>query len=602
MTKLGPGTLTLTGTSTYTGATKVNGGTLAVNGSIAGSALLTVNGGGTLGGTGTVGATNINGGTLAPGNSVGTITVQGNLTFGAGATYAVEVSGTADRTNVTGTAALAGTVAPIAAGAATPGTYTILSAAGGRTGAFTALDETRIPAFNASLGYTATDVLLTLTSGIAQVPGLNPAQSGIGTILDGYINSGAALSPGLITLLNLSQPALSGALTQLSGQAATGATPAATQLMSSFLSLLLNPFTDGRGGFGPATGYAPQSEPLPREIADAYAAAMPVKAQPAAFAQRWSVWGAAYGGVNKTDGNLVTGAQDLTARAYGFAAGADYRVAPDTRVGFALAGGGTNWHLPGGLGTGKSDAFQAGVYAIRQFGAAYVSGALAYAWHDVTTERTITFSGDHLKANFDANNFGGRIEGGTRFAAGAAGFTPYAALQAQSIRLPAYAETAFGSPLFALGYAGKSVTATRTELGSWFHTQFALRDGTIMALRGRAAWANDHSSDRTVNAAFQAIPGGSFTVTGAQRPDQPRAGHRRRGMALRQPRVDRGQVRRRVRKRRPHLQRDGVRTGCVVGGVRSGGCANDHVRDRRFEGWYSPHHFWSRERFCSACG
>jgi len=146
------------------------------------------------------------------------------------------------------------------------------------------------------------------------------------------------------------------------------------------------------------------------------------------------------------------------------------------------------------------------------------AGALAYAWHDVTTERTITFSGDHLKANFDANNFGGRIEGGTRFAAGAAGFTPYAALQAQSIRLPAYAETAFGSPLFALGYAGKSVTATRTELGSWFHTQFALRDGTIMALRGRAAWANDHSSDRTVNAAFQAIPGGSFTVTGANAP------------------------------------------------------------------------------------
>jgi uncharacterized protein with beta-barrel porin domain len=490
-----------------------------VNGSIAGSALLTVNGGGTLGGTGTVGATNINGGTLAPGNSVGTITVQGNLTFGAGATYAVEVLGTADRTNVTGTAALAGTVAPIAAGAATPGTYTILSAAGGRTGAFTALDETRIPAFNASLGYTATDVLLTLTSGIAQVPGLNPAQSGIGTILDGYINSGAALSPGLITLLNLSQPALSGALTQLSGQAATGATPAATQLMSSFLSLLLNPFTDGRGGFGPATGYAPQSEPLPREIADAYAAAMPVKAQPAAFAQRWSVWGAAYGGVNKTDGNLLTGAQDLTARAYGFAAGADYasRRTPASAL---------RW--PAAAPTGICRAASAPARATPSRPASMPSGnsarptcpagALAYAWHDVTTERTITFSGDHLKANFDANNFGGRIEGGTRFAAGAAGFTPYAALQAQSIRLPAYAETAFGSPLFALGYAGKSVTATRTELGSWFHTQFALRDGTIMALRGRAAWANDHSSDRTVNAAFQAIPGGSFTVTGANAP------------------------------------------------------------------------------------
>jgi uncharacterized protein with beta-barrel porin domain len=58
-------------------------------------------------------------------------------------------------------------------------------------------------------------------------------------------------------------------------------------------------------------------------------------------------------GLLKSRGNLMTGAQDLTARAYGFAAGADYRVAPDLRVGFALAGGGTNWHLPIGLGTGK---------------------------------------------------------------------------------------------------------------------------------------------------------------------------------------------------------------------------------------------------------
>ena len=70
-----------------------------------------MNAGGTLGGTGTVGNTTINGGTLAPGNSIGTLTVEGNLVFAAAATYLVEVSPTtADRTNVTGTATLAGTV------------------------------------------------------------------------------------------------------------------------------------------------------------------------------------------------------------------------------------------------------------------------------------------------------------------------------------------------------------------------------------------------------------------------------------------------------------------------------------------------------------
>jgi uncharacterized protein with beta-barrel porin domain len=89
---------------------------------------------------------------------------------------------------------------------------------------------------------------------------------------------------------------------------------------------------------------------LPEDIALAYTKVLraPVyKAIP--FEQRWSVWGAGYGGRNRTSGDpVVIGSHDLTARTAGGAAGMDYRIAPATIVGFALAGSGTGWSLAQG--------------------------------------------------------------------------------------------------------------------------------------------------------------------------------------------------------------------------------------------------------------
>ena len=135
----GTGVTVLTNTSTYTGATVVNTGGLFVNGSIASSSGLTVNPGAFVAGTGTLPNTTISGGTLSPGNSIGTITVNGSLTFVGPGNYIVEVSpSAADRTNVTGTATLAGSVnAFFAPGDCTHRThYTILSATGGLSGTF----------------------------------------------------------------------------------------------------------------------------------------------------------------------------------------------------------------------------------------------------------------------------------------------------------------------------------------------------------------------------------------------------------------------------------------------------------------------------------
>jgi uncharacterized protein with beta-barrel porin domain len=211
----------------------------------------------------------------------------------------------------------------------------------------------------------------------------------------------------------------------------------------------------------------------------------------------------------------VTGASTSTSRAFGGIGAADYRLSPDTPVGFALAGGGTSFAVVNG-GSGRSDLFQAAAFAHHEFGAAYLSGALAYGWQDVTTDRTATVAGvDRLQGRFRANTLAGRVEGGYRVVTRWMILTPYAAGQVTAFRLPAYAESVLsGANTFALNYGAKTVTASRSELGLRTDRSWAIA-GAILTLRGCAAWAHDFNPDRTVAATFQNLPGASFIVNGA---------------------------------------------------------------------------------------
>lgn len=287
------------------------------------------------------------------------------------------------------------------------------------------------------------------------------------------------------------------------------------------MGLLTDPFMGRGGGINGAslpTGYADEN-------ASAYAArrrdgafAMFTKAPPVPFAQRWSVWAAGYGGSQSTNGNAVAGSNDATSRITGTAVGADYLFSPNTLAGFALAGGGTSFGV-NNLGSGRSDLFQAGAYVRHTDGAAYLTGALAYGWQDITTNRSATIAGlDQLRAEFNANAYSGRVEGGYRFVAqwvGGVGITPYAAGQFTTFDLPAYAETVVsGTTAFALSYAAKSVTDSRSELGFRTDKSFAVQNG-VLTLRSRLAWAHDFNPDRAIVATFQALPGASFVVNGA---------------------------------------------------------------------------------------
>jgi autotransporter-associated beta strand protein len=514
LVKTGSGTLMLSGINSYTGQTIVQAGALIVDGSIAPSSLTTVQAGALLGGSGTVGSTTIaGGGTFAPGPSgaPGTMTVAGNLAFQSNALYLVQVNPTAASTaDVTGTATLAGTVqANFAPGSYLSRSYTILSAADGRTGTFDALTTSGLPAgFQSSLTYTGTTAVLSLT---AQLP---PASGGnVGTAIANSFNAGVALPPAFVPVF--AAPDLS----PLTGEAATGAQKVGFQLTDQFLNLMLDPFVDGRSGVGgadhPALGFAPERPIMPPEIALAYAAVFkaPPKAAPV-YEPRWTVWGGAYGGSNRTTGDpAVTGSHDLSARTVGVAGGLDYRFTPDTVVGLAFAGGGTDWKLSQGLGRGKSDAFQAGIYGATKYGPAYLAAAFAFANHWMSTDR-LAFD-DHLTADFNAQSYGGRLEGGYRFGTSYGGITPYAAIQAQSFHTPGYTETGLILNGFALTFNGRNATDTRSELGARFDRVLAVYSDAVLALRGRVAWAHDWVSDPTLTPLFQALPGASFIVNGA---------------------------------------------------------------------------------------
>lgn len=149
LTKIGGGTLVLTGSNNFNGVTLVGGGTLLINGTNsftpttfnAGNVAVT---GGVLGGTGKItGSVFVkNGGTITAGASLGTLTLATNLTLETGAVGLFEVtnspgpsdllvvqgnlsigSGCAIRLNISG--------APLGAG-----TYTLIQYAGKKSGSF----------------------------------------------------------------------------------------------------------------------------------------------------------------------------------------------------------------------------------------------------------------------------------------------------------------------------------------------------------------------------------------------------------------------------------------------------------------------------------
>lgn len=349
----------------------------------------------------------------------------------------------------------------------------------------------------------------------------NANQRSVAGALDTALAGGAS-NGGLSALGSMSAQGITNGLSQASGESAAGASQAAMQSLNPFLTLMVDPFVEARGtGVGPTLGYAAE-RPLSPAVASAYAAVTPKSERVSNPTGNWSGWGSAFGGQYRADGDTNVGSHDASATAAGVAGGADYRLAPNTVVGFAFSGAHSSWGLSDGLGGGDGDVFQTGIYGSTRRGNAYVSGSLAVGFNKMSTSRLVTISGvDRLVGSFNALSYGGRVETGYRFATPVVAITPYAAVQAEAFEMPSYNETvAVGTNDFALAYNSQRSTDTRTEVGTWLDHSFAAPADSVVVWRGRVAWAHDWARGDGFSAAFQSFTAPGFFVQGAATPSE----------------------------------------------------------------------------------
>ncbi|MGV7242600.1 autotransporter outer membrane beta-barrel domain-containing protein [Caballeronia sp. M23-90] len=215
-TKMGKGTLSMTGSATLSHGTCVADGMLRANGDLISD--VSVYAAGTLRGVGLVnGSMNVDG-RLAPGNSPGTLVVNGTVTMNGGSVFEADVDGTGTGTGagnysrllVTGAGhqfIANGTLQPLlrnitgnASNTFVPNlgdTYRIVTAEGGIAGRFSGLDQpaeglaagTRFQAFYNVLGSNSIDLRVTPLTYAGYLSGSNGNVRSVAGLLDATMTS-----------------------------------------------------------------------------------------------------------------------------------------------------------------------------------------------------------------------------------------------------------------------------------------------------------------------------------------------------------------------------------------------------------------------------
>ena len=323
---------------------------------------------------------------------------------------------------------------------------------------------------------------------------------------------------------------------------------------------MLDPFVDGRSGIGGvgggAIGFAPEREAsLPADIALAYASVLDKAPPQGDLRTALERLGCGLWRQQQDERRSGGRLKQLTAQHLGFAGGMDYHVTPDTVVGFALAGGGTNWGLAQGLGSWPQRCLPGWRLRHDAASARPISPA---RWRSPITGSPPTALRSAIGSRRTSS--ARALARGSKAAIAmpvlpAFGVTPYAAVQAQDFHTPAYSETDVTGGGFGLTYAAMNATDVRSELGARFDDPTLLYGKPLILLRPRrlgARFGHQPGAQRCVRIAAGRELHRQRRADPARTPRSPSAG----AQLFLTPRwIAARQVRRRVRARLADLRR-----------------------------------------------
>ncbi len=475
LTKRGEGVLTLTADNSYTGGTTIAAGGLVVAGSVRGPVAVLPNA--FLGGTGSVGTTELRG-TLSPGSSIGTITVDGDLTFGENSLYLVEVSPlSADRTNVTGSATLGGTVQIVSEpGVYSPGMpYSILSA-GSMTGTFSGLtsDFASYTFLAPALTYDANNVYFSLARNatFASV-GQTPNQIATGSAAD---------------TLDYDNPVIASIVWGTAEQTQIALDLLSGEIHASAASVLLDESHYVRDALFARLRHTDDDAMQPSFLT---------------WAQAIGAWG----GI-ESDGNAASLQRGLA----GFITGIDTELNGDWRAGIA-AGHTRSWFdVADRLSSGSGDNYHLALYGGGRLGQLGLRFGAAQTWQEMDIDRSVSFPGfaGSTTGEYSARTAQLFGEVGYGIPLGQSEVEPivnlaYVDLDAERFLETGGAEALTGDNQFA---------AVFTTVGLHAATTVVPGDRMQVTLRGSLGWRHAFG-DVTPEAAFVFAAGGEqFTIGG----------------------------------------------------------------------------------------